>query len=128
MTDVIIDSYDVSSDDITAEVTYVATGSMELSVDDDTSEEDVADAVIATLTELLNVHPRDVTIISVDIETGEVAFEISSEDYDSATSIQSDLDSIRPNDIEDIIQQTIPSAEVDSVDINQEVTVDVSML
>merc|ERR1719181_2755308 len=62
------------------EVTYVETDTTQLSISTGTSEIEVADAVIATLAGLLDVHPKDVIITSVNMETGEVQCEVASPD------------------------------------------------
>eukprot|EP00493_Phyllostaurus_siculus_P011908 UN12078 len=72
MTAEVIDSFGVTDDDVTTEVDYVASGSIVISIGDETSEDEIADAIIASITDLVDVHPRDVTIVSVDLETGEV--------------------------------------------------------
>ena len=128
MTTVVIDSFDVSSTDVTADVDYVTSGSLQISVDDDTSESEVLDAVASSLAELLNVHPRDVEVLSVDLDSGEVLYEISAESYDDATSIQSALDSLRPEEIQDVVRHELPSADVENVNVDSDIAVDVTIV
>ena len=128
MTTAVIDSFDVSSTDVTADVDYVTSGSLQISVDDDTSESEVLDAVASSLAELLNVHPRDVAVLSVDLDSGEVLYEISAESYDDATSIQSALDSLRPEEIQDVVRHELPSADVENVNVDSDIAVDVTIV
>ena len=128
MTTAVIDSFDVSSTDVTADVDYVTSGSLQISVDDDTSESEVLDAVASSLAELLNVHPRDVEVLSVDLDSGEVLYEISAESYDDATSIQSALDSLRPEEIQDVVRHELPSADVENVNVDSDIAVDVTIV
>ena len=79
MTAAVVDSFDVDASDVNTEVAYVSTGSLEINVDVETSEDEVIDAVTTSLSDLLGVHPSDVTIVSVDLASGEVIYEIASE-------------------------------------------------
>ena len=73
MTSEVIGSFNVNASDVTTDIDYVSTGSIQLSVDGETTQDEVINAMTSTLTELLDIHPRDVTIISVDLHSGSLA-------------------------------------------------------
>ena len=100
MTAAVVAEFGVSDGDVTTEVQYLTSGTLEISVDGETSEDEVADAVVSTLAELLDVHPRDVTIVSVDLESGEVLYEVATPNYTDAIEIQFNIETLEPNDIE----------------------------
>lgn len=127
LTNTVINAYNVSDDDVTAEILYVTSGSLDLTISDETTEDEIVDAVTATLVKLLNVHPRDVTITSVDLTTGKITYEISSDSYTDAEVVQSSLDSLSNDTIEDSIQDSLPSAGVDGNDVDDNIDVDVSI-
>jgi phenylpyruvate tautomerase PptA (4-oxalocrotonate tautomerase family) len=68
----VYDIYDVEDEDVTHEVEYKVTATLDLEIPEGVSQEDVEEAVVNSIAEELGVHPKDVTILSVDMETGEV--------------------------------------------------------
>ena len=128
MESVAIDSFDVSGEAVNAEVSYIASGSMQLSIPEDTAEQEVVDAITSTLAELLGVHPRDVVVTSVDLETGEVEYDVASDNFVETSDIQSNIDSLSIDDIENSIQQTIPEIEVESSSVGDDIEVDVTIV
>ena len=81
MTSTILDAFNVTENDITADVNYVASGSLQLEIEDGATEDEVADAVATSLAELLDVHPKDIVVTSVNLETGEVEYELVTDNY-----------------------------------------------
>lgn len=128
MTATIVEEFDVSNDKVTTEFDYVTSGVLEISVDAKISEDEVAEAVISSFAELLDIHPSDFTIISIDLESGEVLYQVSSPNYSDATQIQSSMETLQPHDVESEIQNLIPTMEVESVDVNDSVDVHVSII
>lgn len=112
LTNSVVDIYDVSPDDVTSKIAYVATGTMQLSVPEGTTEIEVVDAVVASLVELLDLHPRNVMITSVNLETVEVQYDNFSD----------------PEDIEDAIKESLPLVEVDRNNVNADIEVDVTIV
>ena len=100
ITTVVTNSFEVDTTDVNTEVAYVSSGSLKIKVDPETSEDEVVDAVATTLAELLDIHLSDVTIVSVDLDNGEVSYEIASDNYEDAFSIQANLDSLHFSEIE----------------------------
>ena len=119
---------DVPNEAVNAEVSYIASGSMQLSIPEDSSEKDIANAITSTLADLLGVHPKDVVITSVNLETGEIEYDVSSDAFDEISDIQSNLDSLSIDNIEDSIQQTIPQVKVESSSVDDNIEVDVTIV
>ena len=128
ITNSVVEAFNVSTGDVSTDVTYVATATLDLSIPEGTSEEEVVDAVTSTIAELLNVHPKDVTITSVNLETGEVEYEVASENFANAEIVQDALDELTESQIEDQIQETIPEATVTRNQVENEIEVDVAII
>ena len=125
---VMIDSFDVSNEAVRAEVSYITSGIMELSIPEEISEDEIVDAVTSTLADLLGIHPKDVAVTSVNLETGEVEYEISSDIFSETTNIQSTLDSFSIDDIEELMVELLPSITIDGNSVDENIEVDVSIV
>lgn len=128
MTTAVMDSFEVDTSDMNTEVSYISTGSLEINVDAEIHEDEVIDAVAITLADLFDAHPSDVTIVSIDLDTGEVTYEISSDNYDDASTIQAHLNSLELSEIENTIQETIPSLQISNSIIDEDISVDVTFI
>ena len=114
--------YGVEPSDVVVSTAYESTGSLTLTIPDDLSEDELTDAVIASLAESLGVHPQDVGV-TVDMETGEVDFVITSDTFGDAASIAFDLDNYQyQDDITESIQNALPLVTVDTFEPSAEVT------
>eukprot|EP00493_Phyllostaurus_siculus_P022562 UN22896 len=82
----------------------------------------------STLAEVLDTHPQDVTIVSVNLETGEIVYEISSETYEDANVMQNQLNTIQPEDMEDIIEQILPTSQIEEITVNDDIEIDVTIV
>ena len=112
------DIYDVTSENFVTEVEYTVTGALDLdNIPEYVSQEEIKEVVIASIAEELGVHPKDIEIISVDMRTGNVVYEISSNTYDGASEIQDQLKDVKVEDLEENIQDVIPEIIVDSNNI-----------
>ena len=113
--------YGISTDDISSEVAYGASGSFTLAIPDDVSEDTVIDAVISSVAESLDVHPSDIDV-TVDMETGEVEFTVSSESYSEAAQNQFDLSSDSfEESISSSIEVAIPSTVFEDFVVSDDV-------
>ena len=80
LTNKVSEIYNISESEISTDVDYVISGKLDLdNIPEDVSQEEIEEAVIASIAEELGVHPKDVEIISIDMKTGEVVYEISIE-------------------------------------------------
>merc|ERR1712035_119088 len=88
----VADIYNITSEEIDTEVDYIISGSLDLdNIPEDVTQEEVEEAVINSIAEELGVHPKDVEIISIDMETGKVEYEISTDSFEEAEKLQEDL-------------------------------------
>jgi len=128
ITNSIMNAFDISNDELSSKVVYVSSGTLDLaSILDGTTEEDVEVAVKEGLMNLLQVHPNDIIVSVVDLDTGLVEYEISVDTYDEAEIIQSKLLDDLANDIlEDEIQDSIPSIALDTHIVSNDVEVSVT--
>lgn len=129
MKDTVVSEFRVFFDDaVTIEVDYVTSGVLHISLDDETSEKDIAETVTSSLAELLDIHQRYIAVTSVDLESGEVFYEISSPNYDDASEIRFNLEALELSDIENEMKISILSVEVESVDVNVDIKADVNIV
>ena len=125
-TDYVEEAYGVQDGDVTSDVDYVATGSLTLDVPDWATEEDVANAVQNSIAEELGVHPSVVTIVSVDLESGEVVYEVEADTYDEADTLQTSLEDMNLDSLENSINNYIPGSEIVSSDVEDDIEVEIT--
>merc|ERR1711925_31312 len=76
-----------SSSDVQAEVEYEVSGTLDVKFPSDVSDEEKIDALTEALSTSLGVHPKDIEI-TIDEETGEISYTISSDDLPKAEQLQ----------------------------------------
>ena len=76
-----------STTDVQAEVDYEISGTLDVSFPKDVSDEEKIDALTEALSTSLDVHPKDIEI-TIDEETGEISYTISSDDLQKAEQVQ----------------------------------------
>jgi len=81
----LIGIYDVTDDDIQMEIQYIASGMLNVTIGDDTSEDDAIAVITASLSELLGVHNRQVSV-TVDTD-GSVTYFVTEDSFDEASRI-----------------------------------------
>ena len=124
----VYDIYDVQDEDVTHEVEYKVTATLDLEIPEGVSQEDVEEAVVNSIAEELGVHPKDVTILSVDMETGEVKYEISSDNYVDAETVQEKLNNLNTENVEQNIQEEVPGITVEENKVEPEIEVDITLV
>jgi len=113
--------YGVDEEDISVTATYSATGSMQVTIPSDVTEDEMVDAIISSIANSLGVHPSDVDVI-VDMETGAVEFSVTSDSFGEASDNQFDLDSANfQNGIIDAIETAVPDASVDQFEVADDI-------
>ena len=101
--DLLATIYGVDSDDVTSQLSYETSGTMQLSIsNENVTEEHVVEAVRSSVAASLGVSASNVTV-TVDMETGEVDFIVSSDSFEVSSFIQSDLENV---DVRDAIIST----------------------
>jgi hypothetical protein len=103
-------------------VNYEATGSMTINIPESINEEQLVDAISDSIADSLGIHPQDVEV-SIDMETGEVEFIVTAEDYSDAASVQFDLENTLTQEaILNAIESSIPDVHVESYEVAEELT------
>ena len=68
---------------------YVIPGMLDLGyLPEDVSQKAVEEDVIASIAEELNIQPKDVEIISIDMKTGIVIYKVSADNYEAFKDLQ----------------------------------------
>jgi len=128
ITDVAANAFNVSSDAINTYVSYVASGSLKLDLPEAVEESSVVEAVTQSLSSLLDVHESAISVTSVNTATGIIEYEVSFDNYASASAIQSTLDGLEDDTVEEAIQQFLPDTNVDSSDVESNIVVDITLV
>ena len=88
LTKEVAEIYGVNSTiDVQAEVEYEVSGTLDVSFPEDVSDEEKIAALTEALSTSLDVHPKDIEI-TIDEETGEISYTISSDDLLKAEQVQ----------------------------------------
>ena len=112
------ETYGVDSEDVTVEVVYQTTGTIDVDVAPDTDIEELEESFESEIAVLLGLHEGSVEVI---IEAGVATYTITSDSVDSAQSIQDILD--EPSSFA-ILDETLPIT-IDDINVNDEVTADI---
>ena len=128
ISDAVLTAYGVTEEDVTTDVAYTASGSLELDLPAGISTEEVEESVASNLADVLGVHPRDVTVVSVDLETGEVVYTVSSDSYSDTALLQTQLEGLDLNALEESLQEDIPGANIVNNVVQEEIVADVSVV
>ena len=117
--------YAVETSDVAVSTVYETSGSLTMTIPEGVTENEVVDAVTASIAESLGVHAQDVEV-TVDMETGDVGFAVTSDTYSDAANTQFDLDNSNYQDaIVNSIATLIPSATVDSYEVSDEISANI---
>ena len=89
--EVVANAYGVLSEDVSSVTKYTISGSMDAIIPSSTTEEEAIQALTDALAEALDVSVHAVTI-SINSETGDVTYSVTSTDYDDATKLLATLE------------------------------------
>ena len=112
------ETYGVDMEDVTVEVVYQTTGTIDVDVAPDTNIEELEESFESEIATLLGLHEGSV---EVTIEDGVATYTITSDSVDSAQSIQDILD--EPSSVS-ILDEALPIT-IDDINVNDEVTADI---
>ena len=105
---------------------YSVEGSLELdNIPADVTEEELEDALIESIAEELGVHPKDVEIESIDMDSGEVIYTVSSDNYNATAEVMQNMDDMEIENVEDNLQDYIPGIEIVSSEVDDNVVVSI---
>ena len=111
----VAESYGVDSEDISSVTEYITTGTLTVTIPDTISENEALEDLTAALSTTLGVSEDSISL-SLDQETGEVSYTITTSDYDQTNTVLSDLQN---DDIIERLDTTL--IVIDSVNPNDEI-------
>jgi hypothetical protein len=116
----VAETYGVDAEDVTVEVVYQTTGTLDIAVTDDTaSQEEVEEDIEKEVAALLGVHEGNV---EVTIEDGVASYTITSDSAEAAKDIQ---DALLENETTETIDNAVSGVDVSGVNVNADVTAEV---
>ena len=117
------DAYGVDAEDITVEVVYQTTGTLDIDVTGDVSEEELEEALEEEIAALLGVHEGNV---NVNITDGVAYYTITSDSAETASDVQDTLNQAETTStLDEAIEDEFPTVEVSSVNVDEDVTAEV---
>ena len=112
---IVAQSYGVDSDDLTIETEYVTSGIITVDIADSISDEEALTSLTTAIATALGVSEESITL-TLDPESGEVSYTVTTNDFDDTAAI---LASLQSDDIIDTlvtdvveIQDVTPSDEI----------------
>ena len=87
---IVAQAYGVDPDDVTSVTEYVTRVTMTVSIPDSVSEDDALAALTSEMASTLGVSEDSITL-SLDSETGEVTYSVSTTDYDETAAVLATL-------------------------------------
>ena len=112
---IVAQSYGVDSDDLTIETEYVTSGIITVDIADSISDEEALTSLTTAMATALGVSEESITL-TLDPESGEVSYTVTTNDFDDTAAI---LASLQSDDIIDTlvtdvveIQDVTPSDEI----------------
>lgn len=118
---IVAEAYGVDSDDLTSTTEYVTSGTISVSFTDDVSEEEALAALTSAMSAALGVD-EDQIELTYDAATGEVAYEVATDDYDTTVGIQTVL---QDSNVVDSLNVDSEVVTVNNVNADDEVVADV---
>ena len=116
----VADTYGVDADDVTIEVVYQTTGTLDITITDDSvPNEELEEALEDEIAALLGIHEGNV---EVTIEDGVASYTITS---DSAESAQTYQDALNEPAAVTAIDSGVAAVDVSDVKVDEAVTADV---
>ena len=79
--------YGVDEADVETTIDYVTSGTLDVTIPDDVSEEEVISALEQSIGDVLGIHPRHV-VVTID-DNGDVTYSITGATYDDVQDMQS---------------------------------------
>ena len=116
-------AYGVEEDDVVVEVVYETSGTMEIDVRGDVSEEELRETIQDELANLLGIHESN---IEVSITNGTAHFTIKSDSAEIAKDIRDALSSeSSAASLKDSITKALPEVTISDVKVEESVKADV---
>ena len=114
MTETIKEQYGISDEEFVLETKYKVRGTLNVSLPEDIPIEEAFAILEESLSELLNIHPSQIELKLN--EDGDVIYVISSDTFDDASTIQTELSTETfVSNLENDVQEEIPSFELNTI-------------
>merc|ERR1712203_1318835 len=106
------------------DTTYSVSGTLNVTIPSEVSEEEALEALEESLAEVLGVHPSQIEL-TVD-ENGNVEYVITTDSFDAATELETEIqEATFVDELNNNVQEEIPELIVDAVDSSEEIEVEV---
>ena len=116
----VAETYGVDADDVTVEVVYQTTGTLDIAITDDTvPQEELEEDLEKEIAALLGIHEGNV---EVTIEDGVASYTITSDSAESAKDIQ---DVLSESETTETIDNAVSGVDVSGVNVHADVTAEV---
>ena len=115
-------SYGVDIEDVSSVTKYITTGSLVITIPDNVSEDEALDDLTAALSATLGISEDNISL-TLDPETGEVSYTVTTSDYDETNAALSQLQD--ENIVENIETNVV---FIDSLQPSDEVIAEVSVV
>ena len=113
ITKAVEDIYGVYPDEISAEVSYITSGKLDLTLEDGVNSQDVLDKIEEAIAQQTNNHIKDVTV-TIDPDTNEITYTIESDTFDKSTDNKSAVGSVSLDNIDGIVESALlPDDEIE---------------
>ena len=122
--DLVADAYGVDSDDLTIVTEYVTSGTLDVTIPDNVSTEVAIADLTTAMSQALGMSEDSVTI-EVDLETGEVTYFVSTDDYDATANIQ---DQLEDESLLETLNESTDVVLIDSVTPSVDIVADVTVV
>ena len=119
---IVADSYGVDNEDVSSVTEYVTSGTLEITIPDTISEEEALEELTSALSTTLGIN-KDSISLSLDPESGEVFYMVTTDDYDRTNEVLLDLLS---DDIIDSLDTSVVT--IDSVNPSDEIVAEVNIM
>ena len=120
----VAETYGVDPNDVTVEIAYEISGTMDVEITGDVSTEDMEESLKDELAELLGTHDSK---IEVTIENGIISYTIKSNTTEDAKDIQMALNSESSTAaLNDAISKSFPVV-ISGTNVNDEITADIAV-
>ena len=116
-------NFSVDETEISAELKYVASGTMDVVLDIFVSSEQVVSDLVKTLSQKLDIHPKDIQVV-VDRETGTIKWTVSSEEFNKTQEIVNELETLNLSQLSDEIE----GLSVETIQVPESVYVDLTFV
>lgn len=117
-------AYGVDNSEVTSITEYVTTGSLVVTILDDISNQDAINEITSALASSLGVGEDSITL-SLDLESGEVSYTVTTPNYDDTADI---LDALKSDDIVNLLMEMSDAVEITSVATNAEIIAQVDII